>query len=334
MDLALTNEQKSIHERALFLCREYRRLEWPIVEVLQRIDRSKLFKKLGYASLFQYAVTELRFSEAVAYYFISVARKAAEIPALKTALENQRLSVAKAGRIVAALSAGNARELVEFAATHSSRETAFEVARLCPKAARSDKVTPISAERVELKISMSTELLSHLTRTQCLIASQLGTGAGYEKVLEVVLSEYMERHDPVRKAKRIAMRSTQSKAPVSPAPVLGGARAGRIQMESANSERSEFVRKKLSAVQKHAVHLRDGGRCTHVDAGGNRCLSERWLHIHHLRPVSLGGGNDPENLTTLCSYHHDLAHQLSLPIEGQVTWLRQPMAYYGFSRRG
>jgi hypothetical protein len=45
-------------------------------------------------------------------------------------------------------------------------------------------------------------------------------------------------------------------------------------------------------------------------------------------PVSRGGTNDPENLTTLCGFHHDLAHQLSLPIDGQITWLRSPSAKY------
>jgi hypothetical protein len=84
----------------------------------------------------------------------------------------------------------------------------------------------------------------------------------------------------------------------------------------------------LTAAQKHAVYLRDQGKCTHRDHTGNRCEQDRWLDIHHIVPVSLGGSNDPENLTLLCSHHHDLAHQLSLGIEGQVTWLRSPRVAY------
>src|SRR5262249_527268 len=84
----------------------------------------------------------------------------------------------------------------------------------------------------------------------------------------------------------------------------------------------------LTAAQKHAVFKRDQGRCTHVDASGRRCNQDRWLHTHHIVHVSQGGNNEPENLTTLCSFHHDLVHQLSLPIEGQVNWLRSPQRGY------
>jgi predicted restriction endonuclease len=65
-----------------------------------------------------------------------------------------------------------------------------------------------------------------------------------------------------------------------------------------------------------------------VDANGNRCPNDRYLHIHHIQPVSHGGSNEPGNLTTLCSYHHDMAHQLSFGIEGQVTWLREQSTLY------
>ena len=32
------------------------------------------------------------------------------------------------------------------------------------------------------------------------------------------------------------------------------------------------------------------------------------LQIHHIVPLSKGGPNDPDNLTTLCVYHHSLKH--------------------------
>lgn len=85
----------------------------------------------------------------------------------------------------------------------------------------------------------------------------------------------------------------------------------------------------LTAEQKHQVNHRDKGQCTFVDQHGKRCENKRWVHIHHIRHVQDGGTNDPDNLTTLCAYHHDLTHQLTLPIEGQITWLREPIAPYG-----
>jgi len=48
-----------------------------------------------------------------------------------------------------------------------------------------------------------------------------------------------------------------------------------------------------------AVFERDGWRCT---APG--CTSHRNLHQHHVVFRSAGGSNAPENLTTLCAWHH------------------------------
>jgi len=91
----------------------------------------------------------------------------------------------------------------------------------------------------------------------------------------------------------------------------------------------KYKRIPLRAAQKHAVFLRDQGRCTHVGMDGKRCNQDRWVDVHHIVLVKDGGTNDPENLTTLCWSHHDLIHQMQLPIEGAVTWLRSPWVAYG-----
>ncbi|MGE0529087.1 MAG: HNH endonuclease, partial [Bdellovibrionales bacterium] len=90
-------------------------------------------------------------------------------------------------------------------------------------------------------------------------------------------------------------------------------------------------RLRVTVAQREAALARDGGRCTHVDAQGRRCSEEKWLDVHHIRPVSAGGGHHLDNLTTLCRYHHDLVHQLSLPIEGQISWVRAPQVEYSIS---
>ncbi|MDP6980176.1 MAG: HNH endonuclease [Myxococcota bacterium] len=34
------------------------------------------------------------------------------------------------------------------------------------------------------------------------------------------------------------------------------------------------------------------------------CTAQKNLHVHHIRFRSAGGGDEPENLTTLCAFHH------------------------------
>ena len=61
------------------------------------------------------------------------------------------------------------------------------------------------------------------------------------------------------------------------------------------------------ALRKAIIH-RDGNRCA---IGG--CGSRHRLQVHHITPWSQGGATNPENLITLCWYHHHIAvHQHGL----------------------
>jgi hypothetical protein len=52
-----------------------------------------------------------------------------------------------------------------------------------------------------------------------------------------------------------------------------------------------------------AIRKRDGYRCTQCGA------TDVELHVHHVVPLSQGGSNDPDNLTTLCDACHKEAHE-------------------------
>ena len=70
-------------------------------------------------------------------------------------------------------------------------------------------------------------------------------------------------------------------------------------------------RKPLPAATKHRVMLKFAGQCSHVDQQGERCRETKFLEIHHLKPIALGGGDHLENLTLLCSGHHQAQHLLT-----------------------
>ncbi len=345
--LVLSSHQQALHDEALEICTRLKHDEGMLIEVLQKIDHAKLYKKFQRSSLFKYAVHELKLSEPVAYGFISVARKAKEIPGLKAAIQGGRLSVSKASRIVSALTPQNAAGLVDFAIKHSWEKINHEVARVAPKSRAQDKVKFVSEDLVQVTVTISKTAFDNLKCAEALATQKGKKLAGRGDVVEIALREYVERHDPVRKAKRAAARkvtmdekkktfSTSKQALVSNMPE-GGNLKFPISISTAEVPkepklcvhrvlRSERV--KLTAEQKHVVFNRDQGRCTHTNIEGERCGNDRYLHVHHIIPVSHGGGNEPDNLTTLCSSHHDLVHQLSLPLDNQVTWLRSPTARY------
>ena len=67
----------------------------------------------------------------------------------------------------------------------------------------------------------------------------------------------------------------------------------------------------ISPALRRAVLHRDGGRCT-----ADGCTSRHRLEIHHILPASQGGCTDPDNLTTLCWFHHHVViHGLGYRID-------------------
>jgi len=59
---------------------------------------------------------------------------------------------------------------------------------------------------------------------------------------------------------------------------------------------------------RRAVLARDGHRCTTPG-----CNAAHFLEVHHVTPRNAGGGNDPANLTTLCSACHRFTHSREGP---------------------
>ncbi|MGE0527200.1 MAG: HNH endonuclease [Bdellovibrionales bacterium] len=386
----LTPRLRDLHARALSVSRRHRELEWEIVQVLQAVERAKLHKHLGYSSLFTYCVQGLGFSEAVAYAFIAVARKGMEVGELNAALQGQRVSVFKAHRLVSVIDSTNAKELLDFAESHSTREVEREVARRNPKAVPNDQARDLSADRVGLRVCVTRTTYEMLLRAQSLEAQRTQAPATLDATLARALEFFLERKDPVRKdAARKARQSrvkvsvdasecndphknknerqseatTQGKvftctesspsgrsidsvampSPEAPAPAPAEGPETlqtTVQQPSAPQPVQKPAiprsneRLRATVAEREAALARDGGRCTHVDAQGRRCSEEKWLDVHHIRPVSAGGRHHLDNLTTLCRHHHDLVYQLSLPIEGQFSWLRAPQVEYHASILG
>ncbi|MCC7405956.1 MAG: HNH endonuclease [Bdellovibrionales bacterium] len=67
-------------------------------------------------------------------------------------------------------------------------------------------------------------------------------------------------------------------------------------------------RRPLAAATKHRVYLKFESRCSHIDQRGERCTENKFLEVHHLKPLHLGGDDRLENLTLLCSGHHRGIH--------------------------
>ena len=279
----MTNQE--LHLKAKSVAKTYLQIEADLVTLLIEMDRRRAFRELGYASLFQYCVLELKLSEAVTSAFITVSRKAAVVPDLMEALETQTLTVSKAAKITSALDIQHVEEtkqVIEFASQHSTAET--------ERWLREKK----GIDTLHM-LKLDSATMGKLKKARNLIKRDLTL----EETLGLVLDEYIQKHDPLEKAKRSLIRkSSPGKSSLQ--------KDETPKLKSEPSSRS--TRRPLPAAIKHIVIHRDQNRCTHQIRQGIRCENTKFLEIHHRRPVHAGGTNAPQNLEILCAAHHRLRH--------------------------
>ncbi|MBY0471979.1 HNH endonuclease, partial [bacterium] len=274
-------------ERAVALVKTYLRAETELLSVLQEIDLCKGYRDLGFKSLFDY-VRSLGLSESVAYNFITISRKSVQVPALKERIQDQEISLSNAKVIVSILTPENQDKWLQAAAQLPKRELEKIVAKEFPEKSVKETTRYVAEERVELKLGISEALLKKLKRIQDLESKK--SAASLEQTLEAMADLYLQKNDPLEKAKR-------SKT-LAPARVAG---------EKTRVNEGPRNPRIISAPLNHAVQKRDQAQCTHVTQG-KRCQERRWLDIHHKKPLSQGGETTLSNLTLLCRGHHQLIH--------------------------
>jgi 5-methylcytosine-specific restriction endonuclease McrA len=298
-----------IHERALAVASRYKSAEIELIEILQLVGEHRVFYHLKYNSLFQYAVQALGLSEEVAYIFINVSRKASEVPKLKEDIQAGRISVSKAKTISPVLTNENQERWLEMARTKTKRQIEREVALASPNHAvrekagyttevvdESAKVLNLREIYVELKLGVPEKLMLKLRQAQDLVSQSKRSNANLVETLKAMTDLFIQKKDPVEKAKRQKMRGKLDADVKTLVP-------GPVNVDSASSERTPFT-----AAVKNQVYLKYQGQCSHIDEKGNRCVQRRMLEIHHIVQVSQGGTNDLGNLTLLCQGHHRAVH--------------------------
>jgi hypothetical protein len=322
---------QELHEKALNAAKKFKQAESDLVEIFQELDLVKAFMKLGYASLFEYGVKALGLSEANTYAFIQVARAAREVPALKTAIQSGLLTVSKAKRIAPVITPENQNDWLAKAQTLSKAGLEKEIARANPGFAVTERSRYVTAERLELMLGVSEDLFEKLKRVQDLVSQKAQNAASLEAALAEMAELYLEKNDPERKATRARFRIILAESEKGssgsetlsevlqqgpgPVPTLvsipnSSSNRGLVSNSSSGSiPNSGSSRKRIPNATRHALNVRDQGRCTHIADDGTRCGQRRWIQIHHRTPVARGGTNDLNNLETLCFRHHQFEHE-------------------------
>ena len=166
------NSFQAIHENAIRCARQYKRAEGALISALQAVDNKKVYSKMGYSSLFEYARLVLHLSESSAYAFIRVAGKSIEVPQIKEAITAGTLCLSNAKRIAAVITPETQQLWIERASNLTQNELDKEIAKENPKISIPERILPKAPNRLKLELGISEQIEKNLQRVQDLLCQQ------------------------------------------------------------------------------------------------------------------------------------------------------------------
>ena len=296
------------------------------------IMKRRLFRELGYSSIYQYASEELGFSATRTGDFKRLAEKLEELPAVSRKVKSGELGYTKAREIVKVADASTEEEWLRVAGRQSRRELEETVRRAKGTARR--KVDPAQGELVASTslaspaAAVSTRIGFELSPTQLARYEVLAARIGHRENKAELLLEMMESFlSADENAPRGATGSryqvhvhecpTCAKATVQTS--RGEKELTLVEAETVqcDAEVHVFGKRNKSNIPprvRREVLARDRHRCRRKG-----CPHNRFLDIHHVVPRAKGGSNDPSNLVTLCSGCHHLWHKKGGDLAGLLS---------------
>lgn len=295
----------------------------------QEIVARKLYKELGYASIYLYADVELGFSAAKTTNFLKLSKTISKLPQLKKELAEGEIGYTKACEIIKVASTDNIDQWLDEARSTPRREFVKKVAKARKEAQAQLQTDPSqgqlyspqkrSTPKVALKhrvvLEMSTEQYARyeLLREKLHKLGHVPAGGSVVDQLLAGLASLAESSGPQK-----AGSSAPAQIHIRKCPECKQATATTRGRETLLTE-NEFDRLSCDAQIlkpgkpnqatikpsiKREVLSRDQHRCQ-----AHGCRNTWFLEVHHIVSRRQGGTNDLTNLITLCGSCHSYLHE-------------------------
>ena len=318
---------------------EETRLTSRVLDYLKEVESRKLFLKMGYASLFEFCIKELKYSEGSAQRRISAMRLIKEVPEVREKIISGDLSLSVVSqaqsffrdqqRKQTPLNRQEKLEVLRDIENTSTRECEKKLLKLSPEQVKKDRERAVTDELTELKLTVDQEFMRMLEELKNIL-SHAKPNASTKEILKLSMIELLEKKKPKAKAKpkpiaksksntqshaqsktgaeadakaivqeKVISEKSINESEAPPAPAVGVKMKEKIK----NNKRSRHINIHL----KQAVMNKHDSQCCYQDAAsGRRCTAKRSPECDHVIPLSKGGQTTFENLQVLCSAHNKL----------------------------
>ena len=269
---------------------------------LREVERRRLFSKLGFKSLFDYAVKKLLYSEDQAYRRISAMRLLQEIPELEQKLNQGLMSLSNVGlaqryfreeRKTRVIPLSEKTAVLTKLENLSTRQAEKVVATISssPLTSQVDKIRTLTEELSEIKFTADQALLDKIEKLKGLLAHQMPQATLLElfhKLCDLGLQTWspIKQTLPLPKETRVAIKQAckhQEQNCVHQNPAF-------TPMSSTVAPQKQ---RGMKISLRKQVWLKHQSRCCN-------CNSTYALQIDHIIPKAKGGETRLENLRLLC----------------------------------
>jgi len=288
------------------------------------IMHRRLYRELGFSTMRAYAIAELGFSPTRAGDFILLARKLADLPAVKNEMATGKLGYTVAREIASVAVPATEEDWLREARTRSRRELSATVkhARAVAKAARKTnpnqgELLPPPAESapaasVPIRITFELTPLEY-ARYEAVIA-QAGHHGNKAELLLAMATALASENTP-RRAKstgphyqihvhqcpdcgKHTVQTPQGARELSPTDTALASEDAQVHLPGRRNTTTipPRIRREVLARDRHQCRRKG---CNHT----------RHLHLHHIVSRADGGSNDEANLVSLCAACHRLWHE-------------------------
>lgn len=198
---------RRLHEKAEHAVANLQKSELHLIKILQIIESHMVHRWCGYNSLFEYGVQCLKLSRSQSYMYVRLAKVSRKYKKLNKALIDRKVTPSKAARVLVVMNTENEEEWIKKASTLPKSQLEKEVARLNPKKVRGERSEYLTSDVIEMKTPVSEEVYKMLIKVQDLLSSAKGKAVSMEGVFSQLANDYLERKDPVQKARRKLQRT-------------------------------------------------------------------------------------------------------------------------------
>lgn len=311
---------KYVHDQEILaqlsqLVKNERELLTQILHHLREVEKRKLFSDLGYQSLFEYAVKELKYSEGQAGRRIQAMRLLKELPQIEEKIQDGSLSLthisqaqsyfrekSKANEVLSKMDKAEVLQKIQNTSSRESEKIILALSPSLPLPKESERL--VSQNHTEVRFVMDEPLKNKLENVRSLLGAKALSMSFADLILEMAeLSEQKLLEKSFGK-KRVLQESSEfiSETPgeeikSTKADCGDSSQKRKRQHQHFTTPAPEWrevrTAQAISRAIKYDVWKRDHGCCV-------KCQSKSNLNIDHVFPRAQGGGNELENLRLLC----------------------------------